>query len=393
MTQKRIGERIAEQRKLAYLTQEQLAAKMDYSVHTVRAVERGRDTPSPAFVSAAAAALGVEPELLQGTPYYETLEEDGPLEGLAELRTILAEGAYVRPVEPPNEGQLRATMSEIETAIRDDRTRRAMAMLPTLVRQLYGALHATSDEAQKRRVYGLLCNAYIVAEGACCRLGYTSLTTLVLDRLDWAATHTNDPGFAVRSLMKRARLLMSHGSTDVAMSLVKQGLGLVVGNTESERVLRGYGHLRGAMVAARARNLDLANVHIGEARRIAQPMHHESDLYTTMFGPGNVEVHACAVELEAGDPGKAARDGSALSLPTDMAAPRAGHHWQDNARAWLLAGQPDEALKSLQRARRVAPQQTRLHPNVRETLQGIAAAERRRTDSLGSFARWIGISI
>ncbi|MFD9545779.1 hypothetical protein ACFWBG_00245 [Nocardia salmonicida] len=91
-------------------------------------------------------------------------------------------------------------------------------------------------------------------------------------------------------------------------------------------------HLRGAIVAARGRRLDVALDHIAEARALARPMTRESDLYTTDFGPGNVEVHACAVELEAGDPGKAAHDGAALILPVDMAAPRAGHHRQDNAR-------------------------------------------------------------
>ncbi|WP_040788269.1 helix-turn-helix domain-containing protein [Nocardia paucivorans] len=68
MTQKRIGERIAEQRKLACLPRKQLAAKMDYSVHTVHPIERGHDTPPPAFVSAAAATLGVEPAKDRSVP-------------------------------------------------------------------------------------------------------------------------------------------------------------------------------------------------------------------------------------------------------------------------------------------------------------------------------------
>jgi hypothetical protein len=122
-------------------------------------------------------------------------------------------------------------------------------------------------------------------------------------------------------------------------------------------------------------------------------MRHESRLYTTDFGPGNVAVHACAVELEAGDPGKAAHDGAALRLPPDMAAPRAGHHWQDNAQAWLMAGKPDKALAALNKARATAPQQTRLHPAVRETVHGIAAAQRRQSESLVGFASWLGAAL
>ncbi|UFS98115.1 helix-turn-helix domain-containing protein [Nocardia huaxiensis] len=388
-----VGERISAERKLAGLTQTQLANRAGYSASMVRAVEQGREPASPGFVAAAARALGVEPEYLMGTPYYATLEEDGPLEGLTDLRAVLAEGAFVRALDPPEPARLRSDLSDIETALRGDRTRHALALLPILIRQLHGTLEAARDDREREHAFTMLCAAYIVAEGACGRLGYTSLTALVLDRLDWAAAHTQDPLFAVRSLMKRARLLMTHGSTEVAMALVEQGLALIRGDSESECVLRGYGHLRAAIVAARARNLDLARTHITEARDLAAPMPRESDLYGTLFGPGNVEIHSCAVELEAGDPGRAARDGATLLLPPDIAPPRAGHHWQDNARAWVLAGHPDQALRALTLARRTAPQQTRLHPTVRETLYAIAAAERRRTDSLGAFARWLGISL
>ncbi|MEC3952523.1 helix-turn-helix transcriptional regulator [Nocardia sp. CDC153] len=387
-----VGQAIASERKIAGLSQRQLATRARYSLSMVKAVEQGREVASPGFIAAVANALHVDPDRLQGTPYLDTLAEDGPLEGLAELRAVLAEGAYVQPLEPPSRAELRSELVAVETALHNDRTRRAMALLPTLIRQLYGAI-AQSSDSDRAEAYELLCATYVAAENACCRLGYSSLTALVLDRLDWAASHVDDPGYAVRSLMKRSRLLMAHGSTDVALSLVNRGLEMVPGDSEGERALRGYGTLRGAIVAARGLRLDLAEDYITQARVIARPMKRESNLYTTDFGPGNVEIHACAVELEAGDPSKAAKDGAALHLPADMAAPRAGHHWQDNARAWLMSGKPDKALIALNKARAVAPQQTRLHPSVRETLHGIAAAQRRQSDSLLGFASWLGTSL
>ncbi|MFC9475842.1 helix-turn-helix domain-containing protein [Nocardia sp. NPDC056952] len=388
-----VGQAIATERKVAGLNQRQLATRAAYSLSMVKAVEQGREIASPGFIAAVSRVLGVDPDRLIGTPYVDTIEEEGPLAGLAELRAVLAEGAYVQPLDPPPAAELANELAAVETALRNDRTRRALAALPTLLRMAHGAAHAAADDAERERAYELLCAAYIAAEGACCRLGYSSLTALVLDRLDSAATHTTDSAYAVRSLVKRSRLLMAHGSTDVAMSLVDRGIGLVPGDTEGERVLRGYAHLRGAIVAARGRRLDVARDHISEARSLARTMTHESDLYTTDFGPGNVEIHACAVELEAGDPGKAARDGAALILPGDMAAPRAGHHWQDNARAWLMAGKQDRALAALNKARAAAPQQTRLHPAVRETMYGIAAAQRRQSESLLGFAHWLGASL
>ncbi len=388
-----VGRRIASERKIAGLGQRQLAARANYSLSMMKAVEQGREVASPGFIAAVSRALGVDPDRLQGTPYLETLEEDGPLEGLPELRAVLAEGSYVQALEPTTTAELRAELDTVEAALHNDRTRRALALLPNLIRRLHGAAEMASDDAERAAAYGMLCAAYIAAEGACCRLGYSSLTALVLDRLDTVASRAEDPGYAVRSLMKRSRLLMAHDSTDVAMNLVERGMALVPGDAEGERVLRGYGHLRAAIVAARGRRLELAQDHIAAARDIARPMSHESDLYTTDFGPGNVEIHACAVELEAGDPGRAAREGAELRIPSDVAAPRVGHHWQDNARAWLMSGKPDRALAALNKARAAAPQQTRLHPSVRETVYGIAAAQRRQSEGLLGFAAWIGAGL
>jgi hypothetical protein len=61
------------------------------------------------------------------------------------------------------------------------------------------------------------------------------------------------------------------------------------------------------------------------------------------------------------------------------------------ARGWLYHGDRHRALSSLRRARRVAPQQARYHPMVRETVQEIAHAEPRPSEELRSFAAWLGL--
>ncbi|WP_245721381.1 helix-turn-helix domain-containing protein [Nocardia pseudovaccinii] len=387
-----VGHRIAVERKLAGLKQIQLAQKANYSLSLLRAVEQGREPASPAFTAAVARALGVEPEQLTGTPYYDTIETEGPLEGLTDLRALLAEGQYVQGVEPPTLAELSADMAAVDRDYRDDRGRAALARLPILIRQMYGALHAAGTDAERGRVFTLLSAAHVTAERLCRRFGYMNMTVPVLDRLEWVAAQADDPLYAAQAKIKRARILMYHNANDVGLTLIDQGLDMIAGDTEASNAVRGYGHLCGAIVAARGFRTDVARAHIAEAGQLAQSMNGESDLYGTLFGPANVGIHSCAVELEAGDPGKAAREGSALVLPAGIAPPRAGHHWQDTARAWLLSGQPEKALKTLNHARRIAPQQTRLHPSVRETLHGIAAAERRRTDSLSSFAGWVGVA-
>jgi hypothetical protein len=59
-----------------------------------------------------------------------------------------------------------------------------------------------------------------------------------------------------------------------------------------------------------------------------------------------------------------------------------GYLWHDDRRG---------ALSCLLTARKVAPQQTRYHPMVRETLHALARAETRATGSLRELANWVGI--
>lgn len=88
-----VGANIARARKLRGYTQERLAGEITYSVSMVRKVERGLEPVSPAFLSATARALRVDVNDLTGAPYRETIELDGGLDGLSDLRAILAGGS------------------------------------------------------------------------------------------------------------------------------------------------------------------------------------------------------------------------------------------------------------------------------------------------------------
>ncbi|MFC8530228.1 helix-turn-helix domain-containing protein [Nocardia sp. NPDC057227] len=391
MSDSTVGKRIAAQRKIARFTQAKLGRVAGYSTSMVSKVEQGREAPSDGFVAAVARALDTAPERLTGGPPWTVIEEDGPLEGIGELRAILAEGQYVTATEPPPLAHLAAGMDAIDLAYRNDQGRVAMAQLPAVLRALYGALHAAPAD-HRAPVYTLLAAAYYTAQRLLRRFGFLSLVPTALDRLDWSSADADDPLYAALAKVERARILMYHDGGELGMRLVEQSLDLIEGATPGANAVRGFAHLSGSVVAARGLRPGIAAEHIAHARELAPLMHGESDLYGTLFGPANVGIHACAVALESGEPDRAAREGAALVLPPGLAPPRAGHHWQDVARANLLAGRPGDALIALRRAREVAPQQTRLHPSVRETYLGIVAAERRRSESTGAFGAWLRIT-
>jgi hypothetical protein len=81
-----------------------------------------------------------------------------------------------------------------------------------------------------------------------------------------------------------------------------------------------------------------------------------------------------------------------LHFPAGIPRERVGHHHIDTARAWLLHGDRRRALASLITARHTAPQQTRYHPMVHETIRVLAGQDRHRTDTVQGFATWCDIS-
>ncbi|GAB3274597.1 helix-turn-helix domain-containing protein [Parasphingorhabdus pacifica] len=387
------GERVAMARKVAGLNQHALAQRANYSTSMVRAVEQGREPASPAFVAAVVRALGIETEELYGQPYRELLDDDGGAPGLSALRALFAEGNWVLAVDPGSAADLAADLERVRELRRTDRAHQAIELMPVLLRQLLGAVEQATSGARREHAQRMLAAAYANTAQLVYRFGWTVLAAHAVDRMEIAAEKSDDQLLLAHAAQHRSLLLLSHASYDTAGDLVARSLDRTTGFADEEPVLalRGSAHLRGAIISARAGLPDRAREHVREARTFGARLGRASTAYDTNFGPGNVEIHDVAVSLEVGDPGRAARDGSALNLPPDTPPNRVGHHWQDVARAWVLSGEHANALKALNQARRVAPQQTRYHPQVHETARAIALAERRKSDSIAHFTAWLGL--
>ncbi|TDQ52890.1 helix-turn-helix domain-containing protein [Actinorugispora endophytica] len=388
-----VGERIAIARKVTGLNQQALAQRASYSVSMIRAVEQGREPASPSLVAAVAKALRIETSELYGQPYRGLLNEDGGIPGMSEIQTLFAEGSFVEPVAPPSLDELKTALTSIQQDRRSDHGRRALARIPVLLRQLSGAVESAATEEEREHAYRLLARTYGNTAQLTYRFGWLALASSALDRMEQAAEKTGEPLLTAHAIQQRSLILLSHAAYDTGLRLIQRSLDLIPAGASDEDALalQGSAHLRGAILAARARDRERAEDHITEARRIGHVVGRESTAYDTNFGPGNVEIHRVAVELETGDPGKAARLGSRIRIPEDVKPTRTGHHWQDVARAWTLAGDHTAALRALNNARRVAPQQTRYHPQVHETIRAIAAAEHRNSTSVAHFADWLGV--
>lgn len=393
-----IGERVAEKRKLNGLTQVQLAPRAHVSLSLLRKVEQGSAPASPAFVSAVARALGVSVGDLLGQPIRpETPAEHQVFAVLPPLRQELA--AYRLP---PDDDVSARSIVELTAAVEHvSRLRHSVDLtrlsteLPGLLAELRAAAHTLTGTEQER-VFGLLTEAYFAARTLAYKLGYTDLASMTVDRYDWAAAQSGDELAVLVGDYLRAGDLTCLADWSSAQRLLERSrsrlepdLGRATAPTLSTW---GSLHLKSGLAAARAGNRATADAHLAEARETAARIGVDRDDYRLCFGPTNVSIWSVALAVEASDGTEAIKRAKGFIPPPETPRERAGHHWIDLARGYLLHGDRERALSSLMTARRTAPQQTRYHPMVTETVRSLARTERRRSDTLSGFATWLGIT-
>jgi hypothetical protein len=157
--------------------------------------------------------------------------------------------------------------------------------------------------------------------------------------------------------------------------------------------VRAQLHLRRAIAYARSGTADRADEHITAARELIARGIPANPSYDVIATVTNVDLHWVAVPIELTDGTTAVGRVGQVRNPEQDEPSRAGRCWIDVARAWTLHGGRTQALDTLNRARRIAPQLTHYHPQVHETVHLLAETDRRATDSLAGFDRWIGVTL
>lgn len=157
--------------------------------------------------------------------------------------------------------------------------------------------------------------------------------------------------------------------------------------------MNGVLHLKSGLAAARAGDSSTSDAHLAEARTAARHVTLGSDHYRLAFDTDSVNIWGVGLAVECRNGTEAVKRAKDLHFAPTTPRERIGHHWIELARGYQLHGDRERALTALQLARRSSPQQTRYHPQVRETVVTLAESDRRRTDTLAGFARWAGITM
>lgn len=390
----RIGARVAELRKIHGFTQRALADRASVSYSLLRKVESEDRPASASFTSAVARALSVHIADLTEQPYHA--RNAGPATdqaGVPALRLALVEGDDPEADEHPRPlAEVEATLLRIKELARRARHAEVVSALPEVLRSLHRRQQA-NGLGGRASVAAPLAAAYGYALVGLYRLGHLDLAHLADERARAAARAGEDPLRAAVAEWNHALLLLFDGSYRPGVRSIDRAHAFVdaAANSPARAAVRGALHLRAAVLAARAADAESADVQLAEAAALVSPGQEDANHYGTKFSGFNVAVHRVAVPVELADGTTAVTRAATVAVPEDAAPSRVGHYWIDLARGWLLHGDRTKALDALAVARRVAPQLTRHHPQVRETVQALAVRDRRSTSTLSEFAAWCGI--
>jgi transcriptional regulator with XRE-family HTH domain len=393
-----IGSRIAEARKLRGLTQSGLAMLVPCSSSLVSQVERGVRPATPWLVAAVARTLQTDVPQLLGQPYRGATERtDRVHASIPQIRIAMNYwdvppdlAAAPRPLDT-----IRADIAKTSHYLDTVDYLQLGRHLPGLIEELSAILHASAG-TQRKQAAELLMYAYIAAKSMAYRLGYIDLVSVAVEHATWAARETDNPELLALMAEERCQIFFATGAYEAGLKFIDRAYREyqpLLANHDSGLAIAGAMHLRAAIMAARdgTRRPDAWD-YLAQADEAGQRLGSDTNHYGLIFGPTNVKIHAVATAIELDDADEAIRRSEGFEPANAVPAERSSHHYIDLARAQLVAGQRDQAQRSLTTADKLAPQHMRNHPMARETVTGLVRLHTRVPESLRSMARRMGVA-
>ncbi|MBX9392292.1 helix-turn-helix transcriptional regulator [Streptomyces sp. TRM72054] len=382
------GQRLARLRARRRWTQQRLATEAGYSLVAVKKFEQGRRSlDRPAVILAFAQALDCHPTEITGAPYVPAhADRDGQaaVASVAAVRRALLR--HGRPARPTEQEASAVDLPELRQRVDEaNRHRQAAALtksgnvLPTLLRDLQVAAELTHGN-DRRDVFGMLASAYECAMQYLYKLGHTSDATLATERVQWASQETGDPLRVLAARWYDAGEFLTIGEHDEAAHIIDDALtelGAIRSPGPEAVSLRGAFHLKASLNLARATDTKAAVRHLKHAETAAEELGEDRNDWQMQFGPTNTALWAVSLPVEMGRGKEAVARAEKVKLPKGYSRERHSHFHIDRGRAHFYNGQREEAVRAFLDAERLAPQATRAHAGVRETVGTMIRTQKR----------------
>ncbi|MGP4110274.1 helix-turn-helix domain-containing protein [Streptomyces sp. 4N509B] len=390
-----IGTRIQELRSIRGFSLAELGRRANVSAPHLSRIERGQRYATPGVVASIARALGVGVSVLRGQPYIQMLQKDKLDAMLSPISSALDSWDLLPDGEPPPRA-LDVLEAEVERVV----SLRVRTEFVAVAEELPGLIVESALLAQtydrsgrnRERAYAVQAEVARTAAVIAYRLGFVDIARLALSHMRVAAPLSGDPRHVAVERYERAHITHFESSRpDRAVALMRLALrDLDDDRARATRAVRGTLQLRAAIMAAMQNDASGAEDWIGQAGELAR-LTGETNDYAMAFGPLNVALNNMAVASNQNNHAKALESAAAVRLPAGYPPTRAAGFWIEKARSEMWTARHDDALESLQQARRVAPQLTRYHPGVHETVGTLLRARAKAPGPLRRFARWSGV--
>lgn len=379
-----VGANIARIRKQQGVTQAVLARKANVGRSQLSTVENGA-AASTVWIGSIATALGVDASILYGDNEPEQAHDMLPI-----LRRALAATDLIDPnLEPQPIADLAAQIAKVARWRKDSQYAKVVAVLPDLVDSLL-----VSGTEDGEPAFALLTEAYRAANTVSHKMGFTDLSMTATERMEWAATRAGDPLLLATVYYVKAATLSRMGATKHALRLLNRAMSEIeymVDEDGTAAAVYSILHMRAGTIAAATGGADAARSHLREAEVLARHFGGDRIVYDTPVGPTAIDLYKVCAEVDLGEPGKAIEVAKGTRFPDRYPKERRGYFWLDTARAYLAAGQVDDAINALYESRIAAPEHFQRSSQAKNVIKTAAAQERRASTSLRSLANFAGV--
>jgi transcriptional regulator with XRE-family HTH domain len=395
-----LGERIAYYRRRRGLSQVKLAGLLGRSESWLSQVERGvRSIDRISVLIEVAGALNVPITELSPDP----LIQEGPDEHPAAqaVRQVLTETVTLDLVaqesprgRTPDMEELRARAGQAWELTHRSSYVELASLLPDLIMDSERATRRLTGE-DRTAAFSLLAQVYQATAAAMAKLRQVDVAWVAGDRSIEAAERAGEPLLAAAGVFRIAHAFLSGNRIEEALRTA-----LAAADALEPQVATGppelvalWGALNqvGAVIATRANEEDIARERMRKAEEAAARLGEDRNDFETEFGPTNVALHAVAVAVELGDAGEALRRAAPVDA-SRLSVERRGRFLLDVARAYAQRRKTVEAVRAIEEAEALAPEQVRSHPMVREMVRDLLRGERRRVNpELRRLAERVGV--
>ncbi|WP_250291113.1 helix-turn-helix domain-containing protein [Frankia sp. CiP1_Cm_nod1] len=368
-----IGSRIRSCRRYRGMSLETLAGLTGLSKGFLSMVENGqRRMDRRSHLESIAEALQVSITDLTGQPYAPTNPHQArSLASIPVIRTAILGTAFDEQPDQPARSiaELRAAADDVQVAYQASEHATYAPRLAELIEGLH--VHAVSGNPQSSRaaiaaLVGVYRATFVLAKD----LGYVDLAWIAADRAVQATELLDDPAWSALGDFSRANALLTAGARHRALRLAEQAADTAGAALDHPQVMPVYGilHLTAALAGAPSRDPRHVDAHIAEAADIASRT-GETTAFRLHFGPTNVAVWRVSIAVERGDGGKAAELARGVDTSVLPSRRRRAHFYADLGRGLAQSrGKDAQALAMFREAEKLAPEQIRTNPLIRETV-------------------------